>query len=113
MASRTVYRCKEGMVCAARGVRYHFGAGDLVLEDHPIDPKKNPFFEEISEYVERMSQPPVRRNRKESVVEEATAAPGEIRRRGRPPRAPRSPKTSPPTSASGETQEEKDSDGKE
>lgn len=81
---KTVYRCKEGMVCGANGRRYHFAQGDLVFEDHPVNPKRNPFFEEVSEYVERMTYQPSRRIRQEPVVEAATADPGEKRHRGWP-----------------------------
>lgn len=77
---KTVYRCKEGMVCGANGRRYHFAAGDLVFEGHPVNPKGNIFFEEVSEYVERTTYVPSRRVRQDPVVEEATAEPGEKRR---------------------------------
>lgn len=80
MANKTVYRCKQGMVCSIKGQRTHFSSGDLVLEDHPVKPKDNPNFEEISEYVERISTP----RHRGVVIEQTTAAPGEKRRLGRP-----------------------------
>lgn len=80
MVSKPVYRCKQDMVCAVGGQRRHFSRGDLVVEDHPVKPKSNPNFEEISEYVERTSKP----RHRGVVVEQATAEPGEKRRVGRP-----------------------------
>lgn len=122
--SRTVYRCKEGMVCGANGRRYHFAQGDLVFEDHPVNPKRNPFFEEVAEYVERTTYQPSRRIRQEPVVEATTAEPGEKRRRGWPsttkdqsiPPTAADEKTSSATQkekASQVTQKEKAPDGKE
>lgn len=72
MASKTVYRCKQGLACSVDGQRYHFSGGDLVLEDHPVRPENNPNFEEVSSYVERISQP----RRRGVLIEEATAEPG-------------------------------------
>lgn len=82
--SKAVYRCTDGMVCGANGRRYHFAPGDLVFEDHPINPKRSPFFEEVSEYVERTTARSGRAGRADPVVEEATAEPGEKRWRGWP-----------------------------
>lgn len=78
--AKIVYRCKQGLACTVNGNRYHFSGGDLVLEDHPVKPKNNPNFEEISEYVERISRPRYRG----VPIEQATAEPGERRRVGRP-----------------------------
>lgn len=85
MSEKTVYRCNQGMVCrGVDGNRYHFGAGDLVLEDHPVRPKSNGNFEEISQYVERNSHTGRRHPAPDAVVEEATSDPGQRRRVGRP-----------------------------
>lgn len=112
MANKTVYRCKSGMVSSAGGRRYHFGAGDLVLEDHPVNPARNGNFEEVSAYVERTSKP-IQRGPISDPVEQATADPGERRsigsllglKREEPPapQAEASEKTSerPPTSGRG------------
>lgn len=98
MASRTVYRCRQDMVCSVGGARTHFSEGDLVFEDHAVKPKGNQNFEEISEFVERTSKP----YRRGVTVEDATAAPGEKRRVGRP----RGAKNKPADEPAPEVQEE-------
>lgn len=75
MASRTVYRCTQDMVCWVKDQRTHFNEGDLVFEDHPVKPKGSPHFEEISEYVERSSKP----YRRGVPVEDTSAEPGQKR----------------------------------
>lgn len=79
-SSRTVYRCRQDMVCSVAGARTHFSEGDLVFEDHAVKPKGNVHFEEISEYVERTSKP----YRRGAPTEDATAEPGRKRSVGRP-----------------------------
>lgn len=78
--AKTVYRAKQGIALSVEGRRYHFSTGELILEDHPVKPKDHSDFEEISEYVERTSQP----RRRGVLVEQATAEPGEKRSIGRP-----------------------------
>lgn len=80
MANKAVYRAKQGFISMIKGQRYHFSTGDLILESHPVKPKSNANFEEISEYVERISAP----KRRGVLIEDATAEPGEKRRVGRP-----------------------------
>lgn len=78
--AKTVYICVKPFATTVAGVRRVFGAGKLILEDDPIRPATRGNFEEISEYVERTNRRPHRRGQ----VEQATAAPGEKRRVGRP-----------------------------
>lgn len=79
-SSKTVYRCRQDMVCSVGGARTHFSEGDLVFEDHAVKPKGNVNFEEISLYVERTSKP----YRRGVATEDATAEPGRKRSVGRP-----------------------------
>lgn len=109
--AKLVYRAKQGMVCTINGNRVHFSGGDLVLEDHPVKPKNHQNFEEISEYVERISAPRYRG----AVIEQATAEPGEKRSIGRTRGSRNKPKETPvePENAASEAQEEQASDGEE
>lgn len=86
----TVYRCKQSFTTSVDGRRRSYSAGDLVLDDDPVNPARHPNFEEVSEYVRR-TRPGVKREepKPEPVVEQATAEPGEKRSVGRPPGRPR------------------------
>lgn len=61
--------------------RYVFAQGDLVLESHPIRPARSPNFEEVSKHLEEReaSREQARNRRARQRVEQATAAPGEVR----------------------------------
>src|SRR5690606_36104764 len=56
----TVYRCKQSFTTSVDGRRRSYSAGDLVLDDDPVNPARHPNFEEVSEYVRR-TRPGVKR----------------------------------------------------